>query len=87
MFQGGANSNQPITVQANDGQMLELNPDTIIVQQNENGEVVLTSSGANDEQQGEYVIQYIDEDQTVTEEVNKHILVSPYNMVRFYFLI
>ena len=52
--------------------MLELNPDTIIVQQNENGEVVLTSSDPTDEQQGQYVIQYIDEDQTMTEQqVNK----------------
>ena len=47
--------------------MLELNPDTIIVQQNENGEVVLTSSDPNDQQE-QYVIQYIEEDQTVTEQ-------------------
>ena len=55
-------------MQANDGQLLELNPDTIIVQQNPNGEVVLTSSDPNDVQQGQYVIQYIEEDQTVTEQ-------------------
>lgn len=56
-------------MQANDGQMVELNPDTIIVQQNENGEVVLTSSDPHVEEQGQYVIQYVDEQHGVEQQV------------------
>ncbi len=63
IFQGSSTPQQ-ITVQSEDGQMLTLNPETIIVQQSEGGEVVVTSSNPTEEQPSQqYVIQYIDEAQ------------------------
>ena len=74
MFQG-SNTPQQITVQSEDGQMLTLNPETIIVQQSEGGEVVVTSSNPAEEPTSQqYVIQYIDEGQPNQQvDLNVHV--------------
>jgi hypothetical protein len=54
----GTFAGQQITVQAEDGQMVTVNPETIIVQQE--GEEVLLSDGTSGlEGASQYVIQYV----------------------------
>ncbi|XP_046329352.2 zinc finger protein ZFAT-like isoform X1 [Haliotis rufescens] len=58
--QGAFGQQQQITVQAEDGQMVAVNPETIIVQQ-DGEEVLLTDANAGVEG-GQYVIQYVSPD-------------------------
>lgn len=53
----GAFGQQEIKVLSEDGQMVAVNPETIIVQQH--GEQVLVTNGDDGEEAGQYVIQYV----------------------------
>ncbi|PVD20845.1 hypothetical protein C0Q70_19006 [Pomacea canaliculata] len=57
MQQQGAFGQQEIKVLSEDGQMVAVNPETIIVQQH--GEQVLVTNGDDGEEAGQYVIQYV----------------------------
>ena len=45
-----------------DGQLMSVNPETIIVQQQDGQQVLVTSDDQGIEHAGQYVIQYIDPD-------------------------
>ncbi|XP_064610516.1 zinc finger protein ZFAT-like isoform X2 [Liolophura sinensis] len=66
MSQQGAFGQQQITVQAEDGQMLDVDPETIIVQQAE--EVVMSSDGTPLEVDQQYVIQYVTPEDIIAQE-------------------
>lgn len=57
MSQQGAFGQQQITVQSESGQMVTVNPETIIVQ--EEGQEVLVADGSQDLSGNQYVIQYV----------------------------
>ncbi|XP_033754762.1 zinc finger protein ZFAT-like isoform X2 [Pecten maximus] len=69
--QGG----QPFTVQGEDGQMVSVNPETIIVQQ-EGEEVLLTEGGTELEGNQQYVIQYVTPEEAEFDQLDQASLVE-----------
>ncbi|XP_060077016.1 zinc finger protein ZFAT-like [Ylistrum balloti] len=69
--QGG----QPFTVQGEDGQMVSVNPETIIVQQ-EGEEVLLTEGGSGLEGNQQYVIQYVTPEEAEFDQLDQASLVE-----------
>ena len=58
-FSQGAFGQQEIKVMSEDGQLMTVNPETIIVQQHDGHQVLVTNDDQGIENAGQYIIQYI----------------------------